>query len=290
MSVAGVHGFESRVWFAAAQRTWVWFTRCNFHIALIGYSLVKTTGLVLGFHSSTVLALSVGAAAQFVYCAEHLMGGCQDLVNHPTRVVWLEENRQTIRLVLLVCATLATVGFATIATLSLGVVLIAGFGVTVAYLFLFSRQILLSRGGVTIVKPVLVVVVWAIATAALPLIQAGRLGWLGGGFILYRSIILMANVVLADLLDIAGDRHAGIRTLGTAFSTSANLRTILGLCVVAGLSALILVANGASFLVLLECTVWLGLPVIAYLGIGVIWADLLLALPFVLMLPIVLLG
>ena len=108
-------------------------------------------------------------------------------------------------------------------------------------------------------KPLAIAGAWAVGGVVVPAVEAGR----GAvpvvvGIAVYRLLLILPNVLLADWLDRAGDARAGLGTAATHLGPEPLRRTALGLL---GLGA----GVGAGLVGLAGVPAWLvGLDLVGY--------------------------
>lgn len=199
----------------------------------VAVGLILGTYALLGLPVSAPLLVGAFCGAALVYGVDRVVvTSPEDRRNRPDRVAWVRDHRPWLAFE---GAILVVIGSGALFYLRPLTVLGGGGLGAIALL----HQWLPGRGGLG--KPLLVAGVWAVASTALPAVEAGavRAGPLGG-LVAYRMLFLLPNVLLSDWGDRAGDRAAGLQP----WAAGTERRTVQGAATVLLLAALAVGALG----------------------------------------------
>ena len=254
----------------------------NFHISFIAFAFMQVTAILFNLTLPLSVVVCICSGAQFVYTLEHRAGGLEDASNHADRTAWHGTHGLFGDAILLgsLALMLACLPFLN-ARVLLGAAIISAISVGY-YRPLFTRLPPLRR--VNFGKPLVVAVVWAVATIAIPVAAAGAAPTgLVVTFFGYRVLVLTANLIVADANDRIGDQKAGLRTFGTTLTRNANCNLVALISLAAAIIAFFLSSMGLSLLLFCESICWIGLPILCKTVNRTVWSDLLLICPFLLM-------
>jgi|GEM_PF-1331600 len=215
----------------------------NSHIPLIAFALVSSTWVVFNLEASWALAVVASSGAFVVYQLDRVwFTSPEDLINQPERVKWYRDHASY---------QYASVGFFGIIgffalfylkpqTLWLGLLL---GGIGMIYLVPYGSQFARLKGH-WLAKPLFITLCWSFGGVLLPLIESGEhVNGMVWSFLLYRSLLIGANVLLADLPDKMGDARSNLDTLAVLLSKRSLIHIIW--C----LSILTLIVGGAQVIV-----------------------------------------
>ena len=221
----------------------MWAAACHDPLPVggIAVSVIIGTHALLGFPVSVPLLVAAFCGATLVYGADRVLATApEDEWNRPDRVAWIESHRRWL------------VGEGVIVAAVGGAALLFLRPVTVLGAALLGAIALAHQWGAGtdgpwtagIAKPLMIALVWAVGSTALPMLEAGGLRleplvWLVG----YRTLFILPNVLLSDWGDRRGDRAAGLQPWGDGVPVSVVRWGASGVL----LAALVLLAGGRGF-------------------------------------------
>ena len=232
-----------------------WLVFTNVYVALCGAALTAATYALFG------LPMQIDAVVGLVFCCTLVIYNLDRLVEpHPgdsTHEQWVEQHRMLLwGLVAFgaIGAATCTLWLSTAARWSL----FAAGAVAIAYCLPIVGRRASTK---PCAKLPLIAIVWAYATAGLPMMQAGvGLDMSSSGVLGSRLLFLAAVALPFDVPDMQRDRLSGIATLPTRFGVKTTRRIALLLAVTAAAVALthpypmawaVLVSCGATFALIL---------------------------------------
>lgn len=212
----------------------------NSHIPLIAFALVSSTWVVFNLEPSWALAIVASSGAFIVYQLDRVwFTSPEDQINQPERVKWYRDHAAYQQASIGFCAIIGFIAlfFLRPATLWMGV-LLGGAGMI--YLMPYGSQLVRLKGH-WLAKPLFITICWSFGGVLLPLIESGeRVDGMVWGFLLYRSLLISSNVLLADLPDKMGDANSNLDTLAVLLSKRSLMQIIF--C----LSTLALILGGSQ--------------------------------------------
>lgn len=202
-------------------------------IGCIAMALMLGTGALLGLSVPGALLGAAFCGTGLVYLADRALGHSpEDAINVPERSVWRRSMRrwigaEGILLALGLALCLPVLHVRTLAAAA-GIGALAGLHVWP----LGARGWRMKAWGA--VKPLSISGAWALGAIVLPVLEAGAAWTAGvGALVLYRSAVLLPNVLLADWRDRRGDAAHGVAALASRW-TRRRVRTVALGCLGAG--------------------------------------------------------
>ena len=227
----------------------------NSHIPLLALVLIGSTSIVLQIKFSLALALVSGAGAFVIYQIDRVwLSSPEDQVNQPERVRWCQSHPYYTYLSLGfgLLTGVIFVFFLRPTTLLLGCIL----GLMGLLYLLPHGDHLIRLKGHWLAKPICIAICWGYGIVILPVVESGgNISGMVWTFFIYRSLLISANVLLADLPDRKGDADAKLSTLAVLASRKTLVLYVLGL-------SLLTLITGLSFGVIYK---W---PAILFIDLG----------------------
>ena len=205
----------------------------NSHISLIAFALVSSTWVVFKLEASWALAVVASSGAFIVYQLDRFwLSGPEDLINQPERVKWYQDHSIYQYTSIGFCAILGFIALFFLEPVTLWMGLLLG-GVGLIYLVPYGSQLVRLKGH-WLAKPLFIALCWSVGGVLLPLLESGqRVDGMVGVFLLYRCLLISANVLLADLPDKSGDAGSDLGTLAVLLTKRTLIQIILCLSVLA---------------------------------------------------------
>lgn len=218
-----------------------WLVFTNVYVALCGAALTAATYALLG------LPIQIDAVVGLVFCCTLVIYNLDRLVEpHPGDTAheqWVEQHRMLLWGLIAAGAIGAGACMLWLSTAARWSLFAAG-AVAIAYCLPIvgrpaSGQPYYRLKDLPGAKLPLIAVVWAYATAGLPMLQAGVSVDLSSSGVLIGRLLFLAAVALPfDVPDMQRDRLSGIATLPTRFGVNATRHIALLLAVAAATVAL----------------------------------------------------
>lgn len=191
------------------------------------------TSAWLAFPPRAPLLLAGAGGAYLVYLLERsVLAGPEDAFAHPKRLAWLRRHPGRVATQLVGAAGLCgvTLPWLRLETLWVGA-LLALIGLLYAVPFRGFRL-----KAVWWLKPLLIALAWSVGGVVLSVVEAGLPLTAPVALLLsYRALLVLANVLLTDLADVAGDRRARLSTLATRIPAPLLRKAAAGLVLCGGL-------------------------------------------------------
>ena len=215
----------------------------NSHIPLIAFALVSSTWVVFNLEVSWPLAVVASCGAFVVYQLDRVwFTSPEDLINQPGRVKWYRDHSSYQYVSIGFCGIIGFAALFFLKPVTLWMGLLLG-SIGMIYLMPYGSQFARLKGH-WLAKPLFISICWSFGGVLLPLIESGeRVNGMVWSFLLYRSLLISANVLLADLPDKTGDASSNLDTLAVLLSKQSLIHIIL--C----LSMLALIVGGTQGLV-----------------------------------------
>lgn len=205
----------------------------NVHIPFLASILVCSSAIYLDQEISFALLFVASAGAFLVYQIDRVwLLSPEDLINQPDRVDWYVRNHsyKYVSTLLAVMTGGVALFYLSPSTLQSGLLL----GVVgIVYLVPLGKKLKRLKGYL-LVKPAFIAFCWTFGVVILPVVEAqgsiNRMVWL---FFLYRCLLIIANVLLADLPDKVGDERASLTTFAVRLKNKSLIQIVLFLAGIA---------------------------------------------------------
>ena len=215
------------------NRLLTFFLYCNLHVPVIALALISSTSIMLEVDFSLPLAVVCCAGTFVIYQLDRVwLPSPEDVINQPARVSWYQSHSQYTMWSFILSLSIGFVAlfFLKPKTIWMGVLL-----GTIGLVYLLPhRGHLVRLKGHWFVKPFVITLCWTYGGIVLPLVEGGGafdgLVWC---FFIYRSLLIIANVLLSDLPDQRGDQSAELDTIAILLSRKALIRVVVSISALA---------------------------------------------------------
>lgn len=208
----------------------------------VAASMLLGTHALVGVVPTPALLVLAFCGTLLVYLADRVLGWApEDALNQPARRAWLRAHRGYVwtAAAAALAGALLALPHLRAATLLAGVGLLLLAACYVAPVLPQRRRL----KAVWFFKPVAIAGAWAGGAVLLPLVEAAAPLTAGAvALVLSRFFFVLANALLADVADRAGDRAAGLHTAATEWAPRRVRRGVVSLLLLAaatGLAALL---------------------------------------------------
>ena len=189
------------------QRVRWWLVSDPLVVAGIAAALLISTYALAGMSVSWPVVLGVSAGSALVYRWDRTPGTAEeDAYHRPARRAWMRRHRFYLNVCTVGYVLVAGWAFLQLEAVVQGVA-VGLAAISAAYVWPSWR---LKRIGV--LKTPLVAGAWALGVTLVPLLQGGASALVIGGFVAYRFLWLVPNILCSDWADRSADAKAGLTT------------------------------------------------------------------------------
>ena len=199
----------------------------NIHIPILAASLLVSTTVILQIPRSWPLVLIASAGAFLIYQIDRIwLYSPEDAINQPDRVRWYKKNQAINRVLSAVAAGASLIALFWISKHTLLICLGVGLAGLVYLIPMGPTSFRIK--GVWFGKPLIITLCWGFGAVILPVLDAGiPIDENVFTFFLYRILLVLSNVILADLPDREGDLASGLKTMAVLFSRKRLVKLAL---------------------------------------------------------------
>ena len=201
----------------------------NTHIPFIVLVLIGSSSVLLGIEFSIALATSSCCGAFLIYQIDRIwLASPEDLINQPDRVLWYKNHKKYVHLSSFFSVIMGGIALLFVKSTTLFYSLLLGF-LGLLYLLPIGNSFTRLKGNL-MVKPMWIACSWSYGVVVLPVIESGdNVDYGIGVFLAYRGLLIVANVLLADLPDTEGDEKAHLASLAVLWSKKRLGYTVTGI-------------------------------------------------------------